>query len=111
MRDNVQESDVTYERFTGFESINQSNKQTNNGTPPGRLSNPTKKGRTCTFKNEYRDGALAVESVHADIVVVLEVAAIEEPADGGVGDRFGAARQIDQMIVPGPGLTHRRQGK
>jgi len=63
------------------------------------------------IRNKYRDGALAVESVHADIVVILEVAAIEEPADGGVGDRFSAARQIDQMIVPGPSLTHRRQGE
>lgn len=59
----------------------------------------------------YRDSALAIECIHANIVVVFQVAAVKEPADGGIGDRFSTASQIDQMIIPRPCLTHRRQCK
>ena len=57
----------------------------------------------------YGEDALAVELVHLDVVVVLEVAAVVEPGDGGVGDGLGAARQVDDVVVPGPGLALRRQ--
>ena len=49
--------------------------------------------------------------MHADIVVSFEIASIEEPADGGVGDGLGTAGEVDQVIVPRPGLPHRSQGK
>ena len=58
-----------------------------------------------------RQGRLAVEGRDADVVVVLQVASVEEPADGGVRDGLGPAREVDRMVVPGPGFPHRRIGK
>ena len=63
------------------------------------------------LNRKYRNGALSVERVHTNVVIVLQIAAIQKPANSGVRNRLGAASQIDQVIIPRPGLSHRSRGK
>jgi len=53
----------------------------------------------------------AVESRDSHVEIVLQIAAVEEPSDGGVRDGFSPASQVNRMVIPSPSLPHRSQGK
>lgn len=103
-------------RGRSWRGIDKCRNSPNPSAPPGSI-------KTCIvwqlkFKDDnkrpretYGEGGLAVERLDADVVVVLQVTSIEEPADGGVRDGFRTAGEINKMIIPGPRLTHRGQGK
>ncbi len=57
------------------------------------------------------ENGFAVESRDADVEIVLQIAAVEEPSDGGVRDGFGPAGQVNRMVIPSPSFPHRSQGK
>jgi len=48
----------------------------------------------------YSDGALSVEGADLDVVIGLQVAVVHVPGDGGVGDGFRPAGEVDFMAVP-----------
>ena len=51
--------------------------------------------------------ALAIVCVDVNVIVMLEIAIVVVPRNSGVGNRLCATRQVHDVVIPGPSLTHR----